>query len=186
MKIGFATANLEIHGVATFTLNLSQWLQAAGHDVTVFTLQQGAWAARLTERGIKGEWLRQQPWEGMVDYVKRLATWVGAQRFDLLLVNVGSRLCCSHCHHVRPCPLAGVSPGRHPICSTTFHPVNHDDKVSTPLPTVGARRRTIALVAHASRGPLYQQRLSARTVPAPDDSVSKKQPLIKQHLVAPA
>ena len=55
MKIAFATANLGIHGVATFTLNLSQWLQATGHAVTVLTLTPGEWDSRRADLGIQGE-----------------------------------------------------------------------------------------------------------------------------------
>ncbi len=90
MKIGFVTANLDIHGVATFTLNLSQWLQTAGHAVTVVTVTRGAWWPRLTELGIPGECIDQQPWESVTRHVKRLAAWLAAQAFDLLVVNVDS------------------------------------------------------------------------------------------------
>ena len=90
MKIAFATANLGIHGVATFTLNLSQWLQATGHAVTVLTLTQGEWDSRLADLSIKGECITQQPWESNVSHAKRLAAWLAAQAFDLLVVNVGS------------------------------------------------------------------------------------------------
>lgn len=98
MKIAFATANLNIHGVATFTLNLSQWLQATGHAVTVLTLTQGEWDSRRAELGIKGKCITQQPWESTVSHAKRLATWFTVQAFDLLVVNVGSS-------HSRPFPL---------------------------------------------------------------------------------
>jgi glycosyltransferase involved in cell wall biosynthesis len=90
MKIALATANLGIHGVATFTLNLSQWLQTAGHAVTVLTLAQGEWWPRLTELGIQGECIAQQPWESSVSHAKRLAAWLTAQGLDLLVVNIGS------------------------------------------------------------------------------------------------
>ena len=90
MKIAFATANLGIHGVATFTLNLSQWLQATGHAVTVLTLTPGEWDSRRADLGIQGECITQQPWESNVSHAKRLAAWLAAQAFDLLVVNVGS------------------------------------------------------------------------------------------------
>lgn len=90
MKIALATANLGIHGVATFTLNLSQWLQATGHEVTVVTVGRGEWWSRLAEFGIGGECIAQQPRESVVNHVKRLAAWLTAQAFDLLVVNVGS------------------------------------------------------------------------------------------------
>lgn len=90
LKIGIATANLSIHGVATFTLALSHWLQAAGHEVTVITVTRGKWWSRLAELGLKGESIPRQSWDSLVSHVTRLATWLSAQNFDLLVVNVGS------------------------------------------------------------------------------------------------
>lgn len=84
MKIAFATANLGIHGVATFTLNLSQWLQSTGHDVTVLTVGQGEWWARLQELELKGHYeglplvlLEAQATEILGDSYFRVFDWQG-------------------------------------------------------------------------------------------------------------
>lgn len=99
MKIGFATANLGIHGVATFTLHLSQWLQANGHAVTVITTSRGEWWSRGVELGLATICLAPKRWESVVNHVQRLARWITVQAFDLLVVNVGSL-------HSRPLQLA--------------------------------------------------------------------------------
>ncbi|PDW00163.1 glycosyltransferase family 4 protein [Candidatus Chloroploca asiatica] len=89
MKIALFVGDMRVGGVTTFVLELGQILLKAGHTVTLVACGQGEWWPRLAEKGIPAVSLAPNRWESAVHHVRRLANHFIAERYDLVLINIG-------------------------------------------------------------------------------------------------
>jgi glycosyltransferase involved in cell wall biosynthesis len=89
VKIALSVAGMNVGGIATFVLNLSQFLGQAGHEVVVIAQRAGEWWPRLAEIGVQGYCLPHWRWDSVQHAARRFATYLAAQRVDLLLINIG-------------------------------------------------------------------------------------------------